>query len=262
MIEEIEQTGPSQSQSRRNTLIVTWLLILCVILVILGGISIALYTTVIRPLQLHAQGTSVVQTLLANQQSAPDQPLFAQVTSSTPSFNDSLSSQHDHWTSDSGNGNSCAFENGSYNIHMGAQQPFVECPDSGSSYGNFIFQIQMQMRSNTWAGILFRSVNQQLSSYFFTITPNGLYNLDFGNEQNNGGILAYGRSAAIHTGLNRTNTLTVLAHNTQLSLYINNQFVISVNDTTYSSGAIGVCAGTFIGTPVDVTFKNAEVWSL
>ena len=74
--------------------------------------------------------------------------------------------------------------------------------------------------------------------------------------------LTYGHSTAIHNGLNQDNTLAVIARDYNISLFVNGQFVDSVQDDTFTQGAIGVYAGTLIGTPTDVTFSNVSVWTL
>jgi len=73
--------------------------------------------------------------------------------------------------------------------------------------------------------------------------------------------LAQGFSSTIHKGLNVPNNIAVLARGRSLSFYVNQHYVTSVNDTTYSSGAIGVFADDQLN-PTEVAFNNAEVWIL
>jgi len=77
-----------------------------------------------------------------------------------------------------------------------------------------------------------------------------------------GGVLAYGRSTAIRTGFNQDNTLAVITNDTGIALFINDQFVDSVQDSTLTQGMIGVSANTLIEKPFDVIFSDVKLWTL
>ena len=109
------------------------------------------------------------------------------------------------------------------------------------------------------AGISFRSTNVTVPSFLFTITTTGLYSLYVSSPSR---ILAFGRSSAINTGLKQTNLLTVMAQDSVISLFINKQFVKSVNNNENSSGEIGVIADNEPDANIDIAFSNAQVWVL
>jgi hypothetical protein len=52
-------------------------------------------------------------------------------------------------------------------------------------------------------------------------------------------------SSAIHTGLNQPNTIAVLANGITLNLYVHQQKIDSVSDSTYSHGQVGVVAAAY-----------------
>ena len=66
---------------------------------------------------------------------------------------------------------------------------------------------------------------------------------------------------AIHTGLNQANTLAVVAQGNTFDLYVNDEKVDSVSDSTYSQGEIGVLAANQAGNGTEVVFSNAMVWT-
>lgn len=146
-------------------------------------------------------------------------------------------------------------------LHVGTLQPYITCLDIGNRYTNFLYQIHMKFLGNTWAGIVFRAADQNVN-YLFSITPNGLYSLGVFPTETSSVVLAYGHSTAIHAGLNQDNTLAVIARDTGIALFINGQFVDSVQDNTLTQGAIGVYAGSLTGKPADVIFSGVKVWAL
>ncbi|MBO0783555.1 MAG: hypothetical protein J2P37_32485, partial [Ktedonobacteraceae bacterium] len=81
-------------------------------------------------------------------------------------------------------------------------------------------------------------------------------------SQMSGKILAGGTSSAINTGLNQSNLLTVIVRGNTIYLYINQQYLTSVNDDVSSIGQIGVAGTNTRGGPVDVTFSELQLWKL
>jgi len=78
---------------------------------------------------------------------------------------------------------------------------------------------------------------------------------------NNIKTLTDGSAPAINTGLNQLNTIAVVANGSQLDLYVNNQKIDSVNDSTYSQGTIAMIANS-ISAPTEVSYSNLKVWAL
>ena len=66
---------------------------------------------------------------------------------------------------------------------------------------------------------------------------------------------------AFNTGLGQQNLIAVVANGSTITLYVNNQQVTSVDDSTYSQGQIGVVADDE-GNPTEVEFRDAKVWTL
>ena len=68
-------------------------------------------------------------------------------------------------------------------------------------------------------------------------------------------------NAAITTGLGQSNQLSVLAKNGTYYLYANGQYLVTVTNTSLSSGKIGL-AVVNQDTPVDAEFSAVQVWKL
>ncbi len=70
-------------------------------------------------------------------------------------------------------------------------------------------------------------------------------------------------NSAINAGLNQSNLVAVVAQGSTLNLYINQQKIDSISDTTYSHGEIAVVADGFPSNhPTEVMYSNARVWKL
>ena len=108
-------------------------------------------------------------------------------------------------------------------------------------------------------GIICRMQNSQ-EFYFLTIRSDGAYavfKMDQGNEFFIG-MEGYEFSPAIRTGLN-TNRLEVTCRGENLSLVVNNEHLITVQDSSYQVGDVGVIAGAFDQPDVNVYFDNFRV---
>lgn len=62
------------------------------------------------------------------------------------------------------------------------------------------------------------------------------------------------------SGLDQTITLAVVARGEQISLYVSQQLIMTLQDSTYSKGVIGFVSEEF-STITAVAFDNAKVWA-
>jgi hypothetical protein len=139
------------------------------------------------------------------------------------------------------------------------------------NFSDLAYSIVMTLHQGYMGGLVFRLNSDNY--YGFYLTTKGMYqvlwhtNTDSGNDTSidpaNSSFDSFKFSSAIRQGLEQQNTLSVLAQGTSLQFYINGQRVSSVQDSTYSSGTIGV----IIGDPKDqtsvtsATFNHAQVWT-
>jgi eukaryotic-like serine/threonine-protein kinase len=94
--------------------------------------------------------------------------------------------------------------------------------------------------------------NSNTQHYIFDISQDGSYELrvDFA-------IIKGGSSSAIKVGLNQSDLIAVAAHGNTLDLFVNKQYITSVNDSTYSEGGIGVVAYA-ISKSTEVEFRKRK----
>ncbi len=164
---------------------------------------------------------------------------------------------NDHTYSDGG----CQFLGGAYQAsgtQPGARH-YCIANASKDDYSNFIYQIQMRIIEGNCGGLLFRMANSSDNYYTVEVCRDGTYAmLVYLNDKPT--ILQHRESSAINTGANQNNVLKVIANGSSLTLYINNQTVVNVSDSTYRHGHIGVFAHAYNNFPTEVAYSNAKVW--
>lgn len=266
-------------------------------LAMLSGVSLILYSAVIHPAQLHQQATATAvarmnlqasQTALANAQGSATaiavanatstaiavataqavatatalQNVYTQAVSGTPVINDSLAGDNYNW--DIGNtndGGGCFFSGNAFHASVRTKGFFLPCIAHATNFSNFAFQINMTFAHGNSGGLAFRMNGNQQNGYLFNVTLGGVYGI-FIIKNNQAGItLTSGQSAAINTGQNAANMLTIVARGNNIFMYVNKQFIASVSDGTYAAGQIGVFASDD-SVASDAAFTKAQVWKL
>ena len=258
-----DQGGPSRIR--------TAIFALLALLVISGGIGLVYFGTVLHPAQIAAQATAVAQMRQTQQAQATaraQQDLYKRATSGRLILDDPLSSNNDPttWTVYADKTGSCIFTGGSFHVSDFESYIPAFC-DAYESAKNFAFQVQITILKGDEGGIAFRESIQKnsLRLYEFIIDQNGFYDLNGTIPTNNQkspfliSSLLRRSNPAIRTGLNQSNLLTVIAQGSNISLYINQQFVAEVSDNGSSSGLLGVLAWA-TPNPTEVTFSNMKVW--
>jgi hypothetical protein len=189
------------------------------------------------------------------------QKKYTQATRGKPVLDDPLSDNSNGYGWNVGSGY-CTFLGGA--LHAKRPSPgALDCDATGaSSFSNFAFQVQMTIMSGDAGGIDFRiNPANNYAGYYFSIGRDGSYRFyrsaNFSLQQ----VGISGFSAAIHTGLGKTNLITVIAQNNTFDLYVNAQYIATVTDSAYSQGFVGVFAEN-ISNSTEVAFKSAKLWTL
>jgi serine/threonine protein kinase len=168
-------------------------------------------------------------------------------------------------------GSSCGFTDGAYHMVMPVNYGGA-CLGEATSFSNFAFQVHMEFFQTgqhfSGGGLVFRGAAGS-QYYVLEIFESGAYSFFScsGNDCSHG-IAGYPNAKPIpsfQTGLNQTNTITVVAQGTTFTLYANGQqFGQQLTDSTYSSGLIGFYAegGSEGGATAttDVAYSNVKVW--
>lgn len=130
-------------------------------------------------------------------------------------------------------------------------------------FGDFAYEAdvtQLAGPPESSYGLVFRAVDGQ-QFYRFDITGNGLFIVERHNSDGTWTRLVqeWTPASALNQGLNVTNRLRVLASGQTMTFYANDVLLTQVNDATYASGAVGLDAGTFGGSNLQVAFDNVAI---
>ena len=200
----------------------------------------------------------------------PSDPTYTQATRGSSFLTDSLTSQDGNkwFEGQQLHGGNCLFTGGKYQASESSTGYYNFCGASIGKLDNFVFQAQMTITRGDAGGLSFRadSVDNAANFYAFTICTNpicttGSYALyKCLNHSCKDKELAGGASPAINGG-NQTNLLIVIARGHDIYLYVNSDLVAHVQDSSLSSGDIGMTAYS-VQNVTDAEFSNVQVWKL
>ncbi len=169
--------------------------------------------------------------------------------------------------SDGATGNACQFVGGAYHV-VDAQNYGGACFATATDFSNFTYQVDMTFvragQSFDGGGIAIRRSGNNY--YYFEIFESGRYTFAacIGNDCSH--AVAEGLSQGIpsfHIGLNRSNTIAIVANGNSFELYVNGEHVagpVSDTNSTSSHGMIGVY-GSAKDATTEVMYKNVRVWA-
>jgi hypothetical protein len=225
------------------------LLVGLALLVVVGSVGFFYFTR-------SNQQNPTSPTTTSNNQQSPYPPFGTLVATDALSHN----SQGHGWDEFPTNsiGGACQFTGGAYHVSAAKAGYSNFCLASKSNFSNFAFEVQMRIIQGDCGGVIFRfqDINNG-TFYYFEVCQNGTYTL---LESYSNTLINNSSSAVIHTGLNQSNLIAVVANDSKLDLYVNNQKITSISDSTHSQGEIGVVASYQTG-PTEVVFSNAKVWT-
>lgn len=131
------------------------------------------------------------------------------------------------------------------------------------TFSDFVLEVDARLLAGdvqSSFGVLFRMQGPD-QFYRFEITGNGQYMLERRNADGTWTrfVEDWTDTPAINPGLNALNRLKVSAVGRNLSVYANDILLHQVSDNAYSSGTIGLDAGTFTQPGTRVAFDNVQV---
>jgi len=178
-------------------------------------------------------------------------------------FADPLNTEN-HWhaiTHDSTGGN-CQFTSGSYHISQSQKGYFMGCVADGT-FSNFALEVQMTIIHGECGGLVFRQNSSQTQLYYFHICQDGSYRIIkyISNSGTDAKMMQDSNSSSIITGLNQQNTIAVVARGSTFTFYVNQQQIDREQDSSYTTGNIGLIATLQAGNATEVAYSNARVWT-
>jgi len=255
----IKHQDPGNSPRRRRGMLLMALALL-VIAVGIGQPLLFAYQSNVHNTALHA--TATAQANLTATGVASRYPF-----SNTVLLNDPLSDNNGryNWMDKSTNttGGSCAFMGSAYHVSETQSGYFNTCFAQNLQFTNFTYEVEMNISNGDAGGIVFRADSTNTKFYYLRFDQNGVFSLRLFVDGTGATsrLLKSGFSPHIAFSPNETNTIAVVARNDTIDLYLNQQFLTSVTDSTYNQGQIGVTADDSTS-PTEVIFTHAKVWKL
>jgi hypothetical protein len=94
--------------------------------------------------------------------------------------------------------------------------------------------------------------------YYFLISGDGFYTISKGEGDSVNILVDWTSSSAINQG-QANNTIRAVCLGSYLALYVNDEFLAEVEDTSYSAGFAGFAAAAFEGGDTDIAFDNLTI---
>ncbi|HEU5227442.1 MAG TPA: hypothetical protein VFU49_06480 [Ktedonobacteraceae bacterium] len=152
---------------------------------------------------------------------------------------------------------------------VAASQGYTPCMAQHTTLQNFAYQISMNISGDA-GGVIFRSQNNLQAFYraSLTLSQQGLLFTAVHcvpgqcatNNPNDGSILDQ-RQLPNSSDQPQVVTLTIIAQGNSIDLYVNGQFIITLQDPAPASGQIGVYAASLSQTTT-VIFTDLRIWVL
>ena len=252
------QPTPVRRRGSRAGLIVG--VVVLVLVLVAGGIFVAV-SRLGRGSSSSTTSTTPTRVSVTTTPAVTSQPPNPYTHSGKLAFSDTLADNSGGHAWDE-NAKNCAFTSGTYHATAPDAHFSDYCIAQSTSFSDFVFEAQMRIIKGNAGGIIFRvtSTNPTNEYYSFYIGQDGSYEL----EKADGSNLASGSNPAINLGLDKSNVIAVVAKGNLFKLYVNDQPIDTVTDTTYSHGRIGLIAVVYAkgGQSTEVEFSNVKVWTL
>jgi hypothetical protein len=159
-------------------------------------------------------------------------------------------------------GGQCQFVDGAFQISQNFPNKFYEC-DTSSIYKNFVIQVNMAITQGDCGGITLRASTDSSKFYKFEACTDGTYYFYRYASRSGSDTKTLNTnytSPAIGMGV-QTDIIAVVANGSTFDLYVNNQKIDSISDSSYSMGSLGLVAHAR-DQNTTVTYQNAIIWAL
>jgi serine/threonine protein kinase len=197
---------------------------------------------------------------------SPQQAAIARartITNASPIFADDLSTDFiSDWYVDYTN---CKFSHSSYHVLVKQNYALQICKSSILSYDNAAMQVSVSLISGSDAGIILRANDQQYYEFGYDNRGNFFFRRHDADGSGVGSftdLIPSTKSSAILPGKQK-NTLLVVSNGSNFDLFINNTYVGSYQDSTYTNGQVGFSVET-LSTPKagEASFSDFKVYSV
>lgn len=151
-----------------------------------------------------------------------------------PLYQNSFTSDAEGWADDPGR---CFYQSGGYHVNDG----YICYAPIGNQTDVDVTVDVKQLKGKTTAGYgIALRIGKNGEEYGFYIDSNGKYAIVRCGSSDCTRLRDFTATPAIHGGLNTSNTIRVVARSSRFEFFVNGQSVATIDDATYSTGAIGL----------------------
>jgi predicted nucleic acid-binding Zn ribbon protein len=168
------------------------------------------------------------------------------------------------WQEGTTNGTTCRFTSGQYHVTKASGSALCIPQSPAITLQNLTFEANLTLQSGTYMGLATRIDPQRGTGYLFVIGTDGTYAINKVNIKATGSgqvqQISQGFSPSLPMGANQVK-MAVVMRGTQLSLFVNDQPIISINDSKLNNaGGIGVFVNG--NSALNLAVSNVRVWKL
>jgi hypothetical protein len=179
-------------------------------------------------------------------------------------LDDPMNTNNGNWAVSSipASNGACRFIGNVYQVNTSKQDWFTYCPAERTDLTNFALEVQMIITKGDRGGIIFYYNASTKNFYYFWISHGGLYELDIYENNYFYKTLKQGSSVAIHTGLDQSNVIAMVAQGSTFQLFVNKQLIATVTDkeSFFGHGDVGLTSYED-NNPTEVIYNNAKMWT-
>ena len=174
-------------------------------------------------------------------------------------FDDFSDPQSGWWVGEDESGKAF-YSDGKYHLLM-YKGDMGNCANTNETYSDGVINLEIQHLSGdqeSEAGIIFRD-NENGNGYVFLLTRDGNFHLEKYVNNSPTSLLQVNNSDRILVGT-RTNKITISMHNRNFYFFINDTHIGSVEDSSFSSGDVGLCVFPGASSDAEYAFDNFVVY--
>jgi hypothetical protein len=231
-----------------------------VALVMIGGESLATATPTPVPFIPPASPTPVPFIPTATPVSGMSEPQLSSLL-----FEDDFGDPDSGWDVFDDSDTAADYDDGAYRLAVyKAEYMTWGNPDPVQDLADFAVEVdtrQVEGPLDNNLGLLVRYQDGD-NFYWFEISSDGYYSVDLKQAEGWTSLLDWQPADAIRQGLDVTNHLKVVCQGDQFLFYVNDTHLVSLTDTSLTSGSIGLAVGAFDQAGVVVHFDNLKVYAL
>ncbi|HEV2660323.1 MAG TPA: hypothetical protein VGU68_06950 [Ktedonobacteraceae bacterium] len=191
---------------------------------------------------------------------------YRQTLATTPKYSYSFVDGDQRWAEgrpfDKG---SCLAQKQAYYISMTTQGHYYPCYNQQASFTNFMCEVRMRILSGDTGGIVFRDQATRNDTYYLSINEDGAYNLSYlpNSASDESNPLFSGVSDSLYHDqiLNQASLVAIRADGSDLAIYIDGNYVNSIQDSSIASGRIGLVSQKLLNN-TDIVFDQVKIWTL